>query len=80
MSTSSAAGIFSGSTSQTDKPANLALRPAATGAAEHNTDKSTPQKPNASYYEDKDLNWWLTFARTFKSAVKTPLPKDDSDL
>lgn len=37
-------------------------------------------KTSNNYLQDKDLNWWLTFARTFKSAVKTPLPDEDSDL
>lgn len=80
MPTSSSIGLFGGSTSQTGQPATLALRPATTGATNRATDNSSPRKPNDNYYQDKDLNWWLNFARTFKSAVKTPLPDDDSDL
>jgi len=76
MSTSSAAGLFGHSTYQSDKPPAPALQPATAGAA----DNSAAKKPNDNYYQDKDLNWWLTFARTFKCAVKTPLPDDGSDL
>ncbi|KAG8157222.1 hypothetical protein KVR01_012930 [Diaporthe batatas] len=79
MSTSSAAGLFGGSTPQTDKPATLALTTGAPNRPSDNLNLAL-QKPNDNYYQDKDLNWWLSFARTFKSAVKTPLPEDDSDL
>jgi hypothetical protein len=80
MSTSSAAGLFGHSIYRPDKPAAPALQLAPAGGAAHTTDNSAPNEPNDNYYQDKDLNWWLTFARTFKSAVKTPLPDDDSDL
>jgi len=33
----------------------------------------------ATYYSDKDLDWWLNFARTFKAAVNTPLPDEDEE-
>lgn len=81
MSTSSMAGLFGRSNPQPDEPPTTASQPTTTEAATRTTsDNSAPGKPNDDYYQDKDLNWWLTFARTFKSAVKTPLPDDDSDL
>lgn len=69
---SSVPGHFESSTSQ--------LKPASTGAADRIDPNIAAPKTNGNYLQDKDLNWWLTFARTFKSAVKTPLPDDDSDL
>lgn len=72
MSSSSVPGHFGPSTSQT--------KPASTGAVERIDPNIAAPRTNDNYLQDKDLNWWLTFARTFKSAVKTPLPDDDSDL
>ncbi|KAI7785655.1 hypothetical protein LA080_006675 [Diaporthe eres] len=69
---SSVPGHFESSTSQ--------LKPVSTGAADRIDPNIAAPKTNGNYLQDKDLNWWLTFARTFKSAVKTPLPDDDSDL
>jgi hypothetical protein len=84
MSTPSAGGIFGHSPPQPDKKPSPALQltTAASGAATTTgTTSISAPKPNDNYYADKDLHWWLTFARTFKSAVKTPLPDDaDSDL
>lgn len=81
MSTSSVAGLFGHSKPQSDKPPPMASQSTTTGTANRTiSDNSAPRKPNDDYYQDKDLNWWLTFARTFKSAVRTPLPDDDSDL
>lgn len=79
MSTSSVPGLFGPSASQSDKQPASASQPAAGSGARINANSSLP-KTNSNYLQDKDLNWWLTFARTFKSAVKTPLPDDDSDL
>lgn len=80
MSTSSAPSLFGQSPSHSDKPAPSA--PQTTARAQGHTDpnSSHPKNTSNNYLQDKDLNWWLTFARTFKSAVKTPLPDDDSDL
>lgn len=72
MSSSSVTGLFGPSTSQS--------KPASTAAADRIDQNIAAPKTNDNYLQDKDLNWWLTFARTFKSAVKTPLPDDDSDL
>lgn len=81
MSASSVAGLFGRSNPQSDKPPTTASQPTTTEVATLTTSgNSAPRKPKDDYYQDKDLNWWLTFARTFKSAVKTPLPDDDSDL
>ncbi|KAL1850651.1 hypothetical protein Daus18300_012862 [Diaporthe australafricana] len=72
MSSSSTPGLFGHSTSQSEKPA------ASAGGLGIASGTPVHEKPNN--LQDKDLHWWLTFARTFKSAVKTPLPDDDSDL
>lgn len=61
-------------------PSTSQSKPASTGAADRIDPNTAAPKTNSNYLQDKDLNWWLTFARTFKSAVKTPLPDDDSDL
>lgn len=82
MSASSVPGLFGPSAFQSEKSPAPASQP-ATGAGAGDSINPTnpaPRKTNANYLQDKDLNWWLTFARTFKNAVKTPLPDDDSDL
>lgn len=76
MSSSSVLGHFGPSTSQSEK----SPKPASAGAGERINLAVSAPKTNANYLQDKDLNWWLTFARTFKSAVKTPLPDEDADL
>lgn len=76
MSSSSVPGLFGPSTSQSDK----SPQPTSTGAGDGMDPNTSAPKANDKYLQDKDLNWWLTFARTFKSAVKTPLPDEDSDL
>lgn len=82
MSTSSAPSLFGQSLSHSDKPASSTPQSTARAQLAGHTDpnSSHPKNTSDSYLQDKDLNWWLTFARTFKSAVKTPLPDDDSDL
>lgn len=79
MSAPAVPGLFVPSTSQSERASAPASQPAA-GAADSNNPTSSAPKTSANYLQDKDLTWWLTFARTFKSAVKTPLPDDDSDL
>lgn len=76
MSSSSVPRHFGRSTSQSEKPTETA----STRAGHRIDPNDSAPKTNDNYLQDKDLNWWLTFARTFKSAVKTPLPDDDSDL
>jgi hypothetical protein len=44
-------------------------------------EKQTAQEKLDSYYADKDLAWWIEFARDFKRATKIPLPEEtDIDL
>lgn len=76
MSSSSVPGLFGPSTSHSEK----SPEPASTGAGDGINLNTSAPKANDKFLQDRDLNWWLTFARTFKSAVKTPLPDDDSDL
>lgn len=76
MSSSSVLGQFGTSTSQSE----ISPKPASTGAGDRINPSNLAPKTNNNNLQDKDLNWWLAFARTFKSAVKTPLPDDDADL
>lgn len=76
MSSSSVLGHIGPFPSQSEK----SPKPASAGAAERTNPVISAPKTSANYLQDKDLNWWLTFARTFKSAVKTPLPDEDADL
>lgn len=80
MSTSSAPNLFGQSHSHSGKPASSAPQSAARAEGHADPNSSRLKNTSDNYLQDKDLNWWLTFARTFKSAVKTPLPDDDSDL
>jgi len=76
MATSPKASQTSTSTSPTSTSTTLPPPSAQTQQCSPHTITDT-----SNYFADKDLSWWLQLARTFKTAVKVPLPEDsDAEL